>query len=81
MNVGIFIIGAVVTAMVLGALLLLFYGAVLDGRDEAASPRRSLAAAAERHPIRGATKRTAAAGRVTSVDLVLARNLRCRTGR
>lgn len=38
MNVGIFIIGAVVTAMVLGALLLLFYGAVLDGRDEAGEP-------------------------------------------
>jgi hypothetical protein len=33
MNVGIFVIGAVVTAMVVGALVLLFYGAVLDGRD------------------------------------------------
>lgn len=35
MNIGIFIIGGVVTAMVFGALLLLFYGAVLDGRDAA----------------------------------------------
>jgi len=35
MNVGIFLIGAVVTAMVVGALVLLFYGAVLDGRDTA----------------------------------------------
>lgn len=35
MNLGIFVIGAVVTAMVVGALVLLFYGAVLDGRDTA----------------------------------------------
>lgn len=33
MNIGLFIIGAVVTAMVVGALLLLIYGAVLDGHE------------------------------------------------
>ena len=38
MTLGIFLIGAVVTAMVLGALALLFYGAVLDGRDSAGEP-------------------------------------------
>ncbi len=34
MTAGIFIIGAIVTVMVLGALALLFYGAVLDGRED-----------------------------------------------
>jgi hypothetical protein len=34
MTVGIFLIGAVVSVMVLGALALLFYGAVLDGRED-----------------------------------------------
>jgi hypothetical protein len=33
MNIGLFIIGAVVTAMVVGALLLLVYGAILDGHE------------------------------------------------
>lgn len=33
MTLGIFIMGAIVTLMVVGALTLLFYGAVLDGRD------------------------------------------------
>ena len=33
MTIGIFLIGAVVSVMVLGALALLFYGAVLDGRE------------------------------------------------
>jgi len=34
MTIGIFLIGAVVSVMVLGALALLFYGAVLDGRED-----------------------------------------------
>jgi hypothetical protein len=37
-TLGIFLIGAVVTAMVVGALVLLFYGAVLDGRTASDTP-------------------------------------------
>ena len=33
-NVGLFAVGAVVTLLVLAALALLLWGAILDGRDE-----------------------------------------------
>jgi hypothetical protein len=35
-NLGLFIVGTLVTLLVTGAMALLFYGAVLDGRDEQA---------------------------------------------
>ena len=38
MNLGIFIIGAIVTSMVVGALVLLLYGAVVDGRESIVGP-------------------------------------------
>jgi hypothetical protein len=35
-NLGLFIVGALVTLLVTGSMALLFWGAVLDGRDEQA---------------------------------------------
>jgi len=35
-NLGLFIVGTLVTLLVTGAMALLIYGAVLDGRDEQA---------------------------------------------
>jgi hypothetical protein len=35
-NLGLFVVGTLVTLLVTGAMALLFYGAVLDGRDERA---------------------------------------------
>ena len=35
-NLGLFVVGTLVTLLVTGAMALLFYGAVLDGRDEQA---------------------------------------------
>jgi len=35
-NLGLFVVGALVTLLVTGSMALLIYGAVLDGRDERA---------------------------------------------
>ena len=35
-NLGLFVVGTLVTLLVTGAMALLFYGAVLDGHDEQA---------------------------------------------
>ena len=35
-NLGLFVVGTLVTLLVTGSMALLFYGAVLDGRDEQA---------------------------------------------
>jgi hypothetical protein len=61
MTLGIFLIGAVVTLMVLGALALLFYGAVLDGRDEEQPIKRDGSpAVADVTPLVAPRARTAA---------------------
>lgn len=49
-TVGIFIMGSIVTALVGGALWLLVWGAVLDGRDDDLEP-------AETRPLDGVAER------------------------